>query len=202
MQSPATSKIDGEGETGMKLCEMGLAGLDLRVIFAKPHGEEGIFEPQQIRLRPEGMFIEWPEPPEGLEHLKVLWANSPFLPGVWRCECAVGGRNHNGIEVTFERSAPRALREWFLKADVSLSRSPSDATLSTSKLYTAATVVSACGLFCGAAAMLLPIVVGSAAWVDLLAKVLLVIMVSSIAGFAGLRTLAGRAELRALRQDG
>jgi hypothetical protein len=201
-QSRVASEIDGEGETRMKLWELGLAGLDLRLVFAKPHGEEGIFQPQQIRLRPEGMFIEWPEPPEGLEHLQVQWANCPFMPGVWRCECAVDERNPNGIEVTFERSAPRALRDWFLKADASLSRSPSDATLSTSKLYTAATVVSACGLFCGAAAMLLPIVVGSEAWVDLLAKVLLVVMVSSIAGFAGLRTLAGRAELRALRQDG
>ncbi len=186
----------------MKLCELGLAGLDLKVTYPGPDSERVTFVPRRIRLGPAGMFIEWEEPPAGLEDLTVEWNKNPFLPGVWRCECRITERSHDGVEVTFGRTAPTALREWFQRANVSLSRPPFDANLTTSKLYTAATVVSACGLFCGAAAMLLPIIAGSVPWIDTLAKVLLLVMVFSIAGFAALRVLAGRAELKAIRQDG
>jgi len=186
----------------MKLCELGLAGLDLKVTYLRPGSEQATFVPQRIRLGPAGMFIEWEESPAGLEEVTVEWNKNPFLPGVWRCACSVTERTHDGVEVTFGRPAPTALREWFQRANVSLSRPPSNASLTTSKLYTAATVVSACGLFCGAAAMLLPIIAGSLSWIDTLAKVLLLVMVFSIAGFAALRVLAGRSELKAIRQDG
>jgi hypothetical protein len=114
--------------------------------------------------------------------------------------CRVVRRDAEGISVTFNSPPPSSFQEWLGSVSGLLFRDVPDAAIRTSKLYTLATVVSAGGLFCGAMAILLPIVVGDQEWVDPAAKIFLVIMVASIGAFALIRLLAGRQEVKAIGQ--
>ena len=50
-------------------------------------------------------------------------------------------------------------------------------------------------------AILLPILIGNRGWVDPISKFLLVLMMVSIGGFAWIRALAGREEMRTIEQS-
>ncbi len=133
--------------------------------------------------------------------LQVEWSDCPFTPQPFRCECTVLETSVQGLQVKLDGPIPGTMKEWFERIAVLASQREPDSALKTSKLYTGATVVSAGGLFCGALAILLPILSSGQWWIDAISKVLLLVMVSSIAGFAWIRFLAGRAEVRAIRQS-
>ena len=185
----------------LELTALGLAGAALKVGYSSGQGGESVYEPDLIHVGPQGMFLQWPDPPANLKTVRLEWSNNPFMPQTFRCECTVIEKLPHGLEVEFDRPAPAALQDWFAGMTVSLNRREPDAALRTSKLYTSATVVSACGLLCGALAIFLPILVGDRWWVDTLSKFLLVLMVASIGGFAWIRALAGREEVRAIGQS-
>ncbi|MDA2924878.1 hypothetical protein MYX65_09530 [Acidobacteria bacterium AH-259-L09] len=185
----------------LELTALGLAGAALKVGYSSGQGGESVYEPDLIHVGPQGMFLQWPDPPANLKTVRLEWSNNPFMPQTFRCECTVIEKQPHGLEVEFDRPAPAALQDWFAGMTVSLNRREPDAALRASKLYTSATVVSACGLLCGALAIILPILVGDRWWVDTLSKFLLVLMVASIGGFAWIRALAGREEVRAIGQS-
>jgi len=188
-------------EGPLELTALGLAGAALRVSYDSGTGGESTYQPDLIRVDPKGMFLEWPDPPENLKKVQVEWSNNPFIPGTFRCQCTVVGRQPSGVKVEFDDPAPAGLQDWFAGMTAILGRPQPDAALRTSKLYTSATVVSACGLFCGVLAILLPILIGNRGWVDPISKFLLVLMMVSIGGFAWIRALAGREEMRTIEQS-
>ncbi len=188
-------------ESPLELTALGLAGAALKVRYNSGAGGESAYEPDLIRVDPKGMFLEWPDPPENLKKVQVEWSNNPFIAGTFRCQCTVVGRQSYGMEIEFDDPAPAGLQDWFTGMTAILSRPQPDAALRTSKLYTSATVVSACGLFCGVLAILLPILIGNRGWVDPISKFLLVLMMVSIGGFAWIRALAGREEMRTIEQS-
>ena len=182
----------------LQLTSLGVAGAALRVTYNSEQDGESVYEPGRIQVGPEGMFLRWPDPPEDLEKAYVEWSNNPFMLQTFRCDCTVVERQQEGVELAFDRPAPAALQEWLAGMTAFLNRREPDAALKASKLYTVATVVSACGLLCGAMAILLPILVGDLWWVEVLSKSLLVLMLASIGGFAWIRALAGKEEIRAI----
>ena len=188
-------------EGPLELTALGLAGAALKVKYNSGAVGESAYEPNLIRLDPKGMFLEWPDPPENLRKVQVEWSNNPFIPGTFRCQCRVVERQPSGVKVEFGDPAPAGLQDWFAGMTAILGRPQPDAALRTSKLYTSATVVSACGLFCGVLAILLPILIGNRGWVDPISKFLLVLMMVSIGGFAWIRALAGREEMRTIEQS-
>ena len=185
----------------LELTALGLAGAALKVKYHSGAGGESAYEPDLIRVDPKGMFLEWPDPPENLKKVQVEWSNNPFIAGTFRCQCTVVERQSYGMEIEFDDPAPAGLQDWFAGVTAILGRPQPDAALRTSKLYTSATVLSACGLFCGVLAILLPILIGDRGWVDPISKFLLVLMMVSIGGFAWIRALAGREEMRTIEQS-
>ncbi len=183
-----------------RLTALGLRGAAVSVAYQNGNKREAVHQPDSVRLALDGMFLEWPNPPADIRRVQVDWSSNPFMPRPFRAECVVVERERDGLLVEFEGPTPIALRDWFGKAAALLDQRVPDAAVKTSRLYTSATVVSAGGLFCGALAILLPIIAGDQTWIDLASKILLLIMVFSIAGFAWLRALAGRAEVRAIGQ--
>ena len=188
-------------EGPLELTALEFAGAALKVKYNSGAGGESAYEPDLIRVDPKGMFLEWPDPPENLKKVQVEWSNNPFIPGTFQCQCTVVGRQPSGVKVEFDDPAPTGLQDWFAGTTAILGRPQPDAALRTSKFYTSATVVSACGLFCGVLAILLPILIGNQGWVDLISKFLLVLMMVSIGGFAWIRALAGREEMRTIEQS-
>ncbi len=188
-------------EGPLELTALGLAGAALKVKYNSGAVGESAYEPDLIRLDPKGMFLEWPDPPENLRKVQVEWSNNPFIPGTFRCQCTVVERQPSGVKVEFDDPAPAGLQDWFAGMTAILGRPQPDAALRTSKFYTSATVVSACGLFCGVLAIILPILIGNGGWVDPISKFLLVLMMVSIGGFAWIRALAGREEMRTIEQS-
>lgn len=186
-------------ENPIKLTALGVAGVLLNVRFQNGKSES-VFRADSALVHLEGMVIEWPNPPKNLKKVRIHWPDPPFAPEPFRCECLVVNRWPEKLEVRFENAAPPALRDWFLRLTEASNLKAPDAALSTSRLYTSASVISALGLFCGAGAILLPLLVGEAPWIDGMAVLLLLFMLLSIGGFALLRGLAGRHELRAIRQ--
>jgi len=185
----------------LELVDLGLGRVDLKVRFAGESESESVYRPAFVRLGPQGMFLHWPSPPSDLKAVSVEWSDCPFTPGPFGCECKVLETTGEGLQVKLDGPVPAAMQEWFERISALASQREPDSALQTSKLYTGATVVSAGGLFCGALAILLPILSSGQWWIDALSKVLLLVMVSSIAGFAWIRWLAGRAEVRAIRQN-
>ena len=185
----------------LELTDLGLAGVDFKIRFAGESDSESVYQPAFVRLGPQGMFLHWPDPPSDLRKLHVEWADCPFTPEPFRSECRVLEPTREGLQVKLDGPTPAAMKEWFERISALASQREPDSALKTSKLYTCATVVSAGGLFCGALAILLPILSSGQWWIDVISKVLLLVMVSSIAGFAWIRFLAGRAAVRAIRQS-
>ncbi len=185
----------------LELTDLGLNGANIRVRFAGESESESAYRPALVRLGPQGMFIHWADPPSGLQRLEVEWSDCPFTPQPFRCECLVVKTSSEGLQVKLDGPTPGTMKEWFERISALASQREPDSALKTSMLYTGATVVSAGGLFCGALAILLPILSSGQWWIDAISKVLLLIMVFSIAGFAWIRLLAGRAEVRAIRQS-
>ncbi len=183
----------------MKLAAVVLADTDIEVTYSQERGIQNVHRPEWIRLAPDGMFLHWPDAPE-VKQLRVEWVDNPVVAGSFTRECVVVSRQEDGLLAEFEGPAPVALQDWFERLAGLLDERVPDAAVKTSRLYTNATVVSATGLFCGALAILLPILAGDQLWVDLASKALLLAMVLSIALFAWLRALAGRAEVRAIGQ--
>ena len=188
-------------EGPLELTALGLAGAAVKVKYNSRAGGESAYEPDLIRVDPKGMFLEWPDPPENLKKVQVEWSNNPFIAGTFRCQCTVVERQSSGVEVEFDDPVPAGLQDWFAGMTAILGRPQPDAAVRTSKLYTSATVLSACGLFCGVLAILLPILIGNRGWVDPISKFLLVLMMVSIGGFAWIRALAGREEMRTIEQS-
>ncbi len=188
-------------EGPLELTALEFAGAALKVKYNSGAGGESAYEPDLIRVDPKGMFLEWPDPPASLKTVQVEWSNNPFIAGTFRCQCTVVGRQPSGVKVEFDDPAPAVLQDWFAGMTAILGRPQPDAAVRTSKLYTSATVLSACGLFCGVLAILLPILTGNRGWVDLISKFLLVLMMVSIGGFAWIRALAGREEMRTIEQS-
>ena len=185
----------------LHLTAVGMAGVELRIGY---HGEDDarqFFHPEAIQVRTGGIFLAWPDSPAHLEQLDLEWSNSPFSSHTFRCRCTCVQRTAKGVLVAFERPTPVALRDWFSRMDLALNRQVPEAAFRASRLYTRATIVSASGLLCGALGILLPIIGGGEQWVDTLSKVMLFLMVASIGGFAGIRFLAGRAEVQAIQQS-
>ncbi len=189
-----------ETESALDLTGLELAGADVSVVYRAGKAGDQIHQPRAVRIARDGMFVYWDDPPASLSRVRVEWLDAPFTPGPYRGDCRVENVQPDGLAVRFDDPAP-GLSEWFGRVAGLLSRRAPDAAVKTSKLYTWATVVSATGLFSGALAILLPILAGDQPWVDLAAKVLLMLMVLSIGGFAWLRALAGRAEVRAIAQS-
>ena len=185
----------------LELTDLGLTGVDFKVRFAGESDSESVYQPALVRLGLKGIFLHWPDPPADLEKLHVEWADCPFTPEPFRCECRVVETTGEGLQVNLDGLTPAAMKEWFERISALASQREPDSALTTSRLYTGATVVSAGGLFCGALAILLPILSSGQWWIDVISKGLLLVMVSSIAGFAWIRFLAGRAEVRAIRQS-
>ena len=190
----------GATEGPLKLRTLGLAGAPLTVSYSGESGETA-YKPNLIRLSLQGIFLQWPDPPAHLKKVDLEWSNNPFMPETFRCQCTVVERRPDGLEIQYDLPAPAALQDWFAGITVFVNRKKPDAALKTSQLYTNATVVSACGLLCGALAILLPILVGDRWGVDALSKFLLVLMLASIGGFAWIRALAGRQEVKAIGQS-
>jgi len=188
-------------EGPLELTALELAGAALKVKYNSGAGGESAYQPDLIRVDPKGMFLEWPDSPANLKQVQVEWSSNPFIPGTFRCQCTVVGRQPSGVKVQFDDPAPAALQDWFAGMTVLLGRPQPDAARRTSQLYTSAAVVSACGLLCGVLAILLPILIGDQEWVNPISKFLLVLMVASIGGFAWFRALAGREEVRAIDQS-
>lgn len=201
MRLPSVKGSPRVVEGPLQLSALELTGVNLKVSYSTGAGGEFTYEPGLIRLSTQGMFLRWPDPPKDLKRLNLEWSNNPFMPETFYCQCAVVERQPDGLEVQFERPAPAGLQEWFAQMRGILNRAEPSAALRTSKLYTMATVVSAGGLFCGALAILLSILVGDLWWVDAVSKFLLVLMLASIGGFAWIRFLAGREEIRAIGQS-
>ncbi len=186
--------------SGLNVTAVELAGAQLKVHHGAGKSGNLVHEPDRVRLRPDGLFLPWDAPPANLKAVVVEWEQNPFSPIPLRLQCHVAASHPDGLEVTFDDPAPAAWLDWFAGAEATLNRRQPDASITTSKLYTRATVVSASGLLCGALAILMPLLVGDQAWVDLVSKLLLALMVASIGGFAWIRSLAGRAEVKAIGQ--
>lgn len=189
---------------GLELTAVELSGVRLRVVYTAGK-DQAVHLPKLVRLGREVLYLEWPSVPAGLRKFRLEWSDNPFSPVPFQGQCSVLEKQAEGLLAGFDGSPPAGLADWLERAAESLRREPEEealpnAAVQTSQLYTRATVVSATGLLCGALAILLPLLIGDRGWVDLLSKVLLVLMVASIAGFAWLRALAGRAEIRALGQ--
>ena len=185
----------------LELTDLGLSKVNIKVRFAGESESESVYRPASVRFGPQGMFLNWPIPPSDLRKLHIEWADCPFTPQPFRCECTVLESSEEGLRVKLDDPTPTTMKEWFERISALANQREPDSALKTSKLYTGATVVSAGGLFCGALAILLPILSSGQWWIDAVSKVLLLIMVASIAGFAWIRFLAGRAEVRAIRQS-
>ena len=132
---------------------------------------ESVYQPAFVRLGPKGIFLHWPDPPADLEKLHVEWADCPFTPEPFRCECRVLETTGEGLKVKLDGPTPATLKEWFERISALASQLEPDSALRTSKLYTGATVVSAGGLFCGALAILLPILSSGQWWIDVISKI-------------------------------
>lgn len=177
-----------------------LRGEAVQVVYKEKAGDESRYEPDSVRVSLNGIFLEWPDAPANIRRVRIEWSENPFMPTTFRIDCEVSEHAEDGIFAEFDGPAPTPLTAWFQKAASILGQRTANAAVQTSRLYTRATVVSAAGLFCGALAILLPILAGDQVWVDWTAKILLLLMVCSIGGFAWLRALAGRAEVRAIGQ--
>lgn len=191
-----------ETSGGVELTAIELSGADLKIKYAGPKGEEAVYEPEVVRLSLNALFVPWPDQPANLKQVRVEWRDNPFWPEAYQRQSKIRRILVDGIEVELEDFPPPQLRDLFSGMTASLNQRLPDAAVRTSKLYTSATVVSACGLLCGALAILLPLLIVDRAWVDSLSKVLLVLMVASIGAFAWIRSLAGREEVRAIGQRG
>ncbi len=190
------------GESGgLELMDLGLSQIELRVRFPGESESESVFEPGFVRVSPTGIFLHWPNPPADVGNLLLEWSDCPFTAQPFHCECTVVEVSSQGLQLRFDGPTPVTLREWFERITALAAQREPDSALKTSRLYTRATVVSAGGLFCGALAILLPILSTGQWWIDTISKVLLLIMVGSIAGFAFIRFLAGREEIRTIRQS-
>ena len=185
----------------LELTDLGLSKVNIEVRFAGESESESTYRPAFVRLGPEGMFLHWPDPPSDLQKLQIEWSDCPFTAQPFRCECTVLESSGEGLQVKLDGPTPATMKEWFERISTLAKQREPDSALKTSRLYTGATVVSAGGLFCGALAILLPILSSGQWWIDAISKVLLLVMVASIAGFAWIRFLAGRAEVRAIRQS-
>jgi hypothetical protein len=185
-----------EGNT-LELTALEVSGASLKVRYGT---QDAVHQPSWIRVSPQGLFLEWPKPPANLKYVRVQWADCPFTPHTFKSECTVVERTDSGLLVEFDRPSP-ALSNWFVAMNSLSQGKEADAALRTSRLYTTATVVSACGLLCGALGILLPILGGDRSWIDSVSKALLILMVLSIGAFAWIRALAGRAEVRAIGQS-
>lgn len=172
----------------------------LTVHYRTGQGHQARFEPVSFRVGLEGFYIPWEEAPRQLDSVTVEWADNPFMTEAFSTTCRVARKTGEGVDLLYTSPPPTAFEEWFRSVSGILFREAPDAAVRTSQLYTLATVVSACGLFFGAMAILLPIVVGDRGWVDGLAKTFLIVMVVSIGAFAVIRLLAGRQEVRAIGQ--
>ncbi len=191
----ATSQVGGLNVTAVEL-----AGAQLKVHYSAGKSGNLVHEPELIRLRPDGLFVAWDAAPDNLKSVAVEWDDNPFSPLPLLFQCRVAKGHPDGVDVIFAEPPPPAWAEWFAGAEARLNLRQPDASVLTSKLYTLATVVSASGLLCGALAILMPLLAGDRAWVDLVSKLLLALMVASIGGFAWIRNLAGRAEVKAIGQ--
>jgi hypothetical protein len=183
-----------------ELTGLELSGAGLKIIHGGNGGQESVYEPGRFRVSSRGLFLPWTDPPARIKKVRLEWVNTPFMPRTLRAECTVVDQQPQGVEIEFDPPAPSQLRDWIARTSASLNRREVDAALRASKLYTAATIVSACGLFFGALAILMPILIGQRGWADAVSKVMLIAMVASIGGFAWIRAIAGRAELKAIRQ--
>lgn len=186
---------------GLNVTAVELVGARVKVHYNLAKGGNQVHEPARVRLRPDGLFLIWDSPPANLKAVSVEWEDNPFTPSAFQSRCRVTGGSEEGVQVVFEDPPPAAWVDWFAGAEATLNLRQPDASVTTSKLYTRATVVSASGLLCGALAILMPLLVGDRAWVDIVAKLLLAAMVASIAGFAWIRSLAGKAEVKAIGQS-
>ena len=172
----------------------------VRVRYSSGKGHEATYDPPSFRIGLEEVFIPWPDAPGHVQEVTLEWQGSPFMTDAFSANCKVLKQGKEGLTLAFNSPPPSAFTDWLASVSGLLFREAPDAAIRTSQLYTMATVVSACGLFCGAIAILLPIVVGDQSWVDTTAKVFLVIMVASIGAFAMIRLLAGRQEVKAIGQ--
>ncbi len=183
----------------LRAVEMTARGVQVR--YSSGKGHKATYDPPRFfRIGLEEVFIPWPDAPSEIKEVTLEWQGSPFMTEAFFANCKVLKQGKEGLTLTFNSPLPSAFTNWFASVSGLLFREAPDAAIRTSQLYTMATVVSACGLFCGATAILLPIVVGDQSWVDTTAKVFLVIMVASIGAFALIRLLAGRQEVRAIGQ--
>ena len=187
---------------GIELTGIELSGAALKIKYAGPKGEEAVFEPDVVRLSLDALFVPWPDQPANLKQVRVEWRDNPFWPDAYQRQGKIRRILVDGIEVQLEDFPPQQLRDMFSGMTASLNQRLPDAAVRTSKLYTNATVVSACGLLCGAVAILLPLLIVDKGWVDLVSKILLVLMVASIGAFAWIRSMAGKEEVRAIGQRG
>lgn len=185
----------------LHLEEIGLSGADLTVHFPLGSDREETVTPAFLRLELNRLFLQWDNPPPEVRRIKVVWADCPFTGSTFHFFCSVERIVDGGIEAAFEGQMPASMRDWYGRIASAARLSEPNSALRTSQLYTMATVVSASGLFCGALAILLPLLSSGQWWIDILSKLLLLLMVCSIAGFAWIRLLAGREEVRAIRQS-
>ena len=182
----------------LRTLEMTAQGVQVRYSTGKGH--EASYSPPIFRVGWAGVFIPWPDAPGHVQEVTLEWQGSPFMMETFSSDCKVLEQSGEGLTLAFNSPPPTAFKDWLASVSGLLSREAPNAAIRTSQLYTLATVVSACGLFCGAMAILLPIVVGDRSWVDTTAKVFLVIMVASIGAFAMIRLLAGKQEVKAIGQ--
>lgn len=185
----------------IELDAMELSGADLKVSFHSSKAGESSYEPEWIRVGSQGLFLPWPDPPQRIKKVHLEWANAPFMHHTFRMDGTITKRYDEGVFISYDHAAPPGLQDWLTGLAAFMNKSEPDAALKASKLYSRATIVSACGLFFGALAILLPILISERGWVDLLSKILLMLMVFSIGGFALIRAMAGKAELKAIKQS-
>ena len=148
----------------LAVTDLGFTGVDFKVRFAGESDSESVYQPAFVRVGPKGMFLHWPDPPADLGKLHVEWVGCPFTPEPFRYECRVVETTGEGIQVKLDGPTPATMKEWFERISALASQREPDSALTTSKLYTGATVVSAAGLFCGALAILLPILSSGQWW--------------------------------------
>ena len=185
----------------MKLDDMELSGAALKVRFHSSKAGESAYEPECVRIGSQGLFLPWPDPPQKVKKVHLECTDAPFMHQTFRMDGTLTERNDEGVLVSYDHAAPPCLQDWLTGLAAFMNKSEPDAALKASKLYSRATIVSACGLFFGALAILLPILISERGWVDLLSKILLMLMVFSIGGFALIRAMAGTAELKAIKQS-
>lgn len=189
-----------ESGTENPLRALDLEARGVTVRYQSGKNQESTFQPETFRVGLEGFYIPWAGSPTKLKEATVEWEGNPFMSETFAASCRVEKRESTGLQLGFSSPPPSAYTNWLNSISATLWRKTPNASIRTSQLYTLATVVSAFGLFCGAMAILLPIVVGDLNWVDPVAKACLVIMVLSIGAFAVIRALAGKQEVKAISQ--